>query len=219
DAPLNLLQHERALQLLVAKGDGKAALDAHNRFANTVKEKMPGDPQQFALLSRIALHALQGECAAALPLAATLRNKALARVNRFNLHVELGQLAEAAKLVGKEPTANECLLLHVAHLVKGDAAQAKTWLDKAVPLYQKAGGQERRVAAFLAKGDGITAKDIADFEAPFPDKLPALVAAAAACPAQRDKLLALAEKLNVDRDFPHRFIRSAIAAARKKGTP
>ncbi|MBL7223000.1 MAG: tetratricopeptide repeat protein [Candidatus Brocadiae bacterium] len=219
DAPLNFAQHHRALQLLVAKGNGKAALDAHNRFAKAVKEKMPGDPQQFALLSRMALHTLQGECAAALPLAAKLRNKALARVSGFNLHVELGQLAAAAKLVGEEPTANQCLILHVAHLAKGNAAQAKAWRDKAIPLYKKGGGQERRVAAFLAKGNGITDKDMANFEAPFPDKLPALVAAAAACPAQRDKLLALAEKLNVGIHFPHRFIQSAIAAARKKGTP
>jgi hypothetical protein len=109
------------------------------------------------------------------------------------------------------------VLLHLAWLRQDEADSAQRWLDRAVETYADGTPRLRPVGEILKKGRQVTAEDIVRFDAPFTEKVPALVALAAACEARRAELLDLAEKLNFARAYPHRFLRATIAELRGRG--
>jgi hypothetical protein len=203
------------MEVLIARGDRRAARKAHEAFAGAVRSKAPRDPQQLILHSHLYLLDLDGDANAMLADAGKLRNEEMRKLYMAKGHLAAGRPEEAATWMEKLAERHWLydLLVSVALHAEGIAPAAAEWREKARGKLADGDLGDRMFAEMLGRGaavDPAAAEDVGHTTQTKAVLLVALVQAGA-----DRRLLALAEKLNRRQDSDGRLLRRAIARLRR----
>ncbi len=217
--PLAIEHRIQLPELLAAQEDLHAARREHEAFAEATKKEWLGDPFQRALLARIELLYLEKDFEGLLKACGSLNDKRLAREIAFQAYLELAQPEKAAEAIGRSTAAQagyRSLLLSIACALTGESQKARTWRERAAAQLARLRGESGRVADLLKKGGDVSVEELTAVVTIPAYKAALLVALAESAPGKKAELLALAEKLNYRRLFPHHFLARAVQAMRQQ---
>lgn len=210
--PQDITSHLMLLESLAALGRIDEARAVHQEFARMVQN--PNGTAWLGNQSEWALLYLEGNYPGLLLKAPLLDDPQSRSRAQFEAQLELGQienLSAGSVPRFKRPAQRE-LLLSLAWSQKGDAARAAEARTRAIALLNSGTYHDRRAAELLAAGPDLKAGEGEQLVLDTEMKRILLVALADVCPAHRSPLLAMAEKLNYRREFPHHFLTQTIDA-------
>ena len=208
--PFDLESQQLLLEALAASGRMDEARKAHEQFAAGARG--PDGNRWLANQSEQALLYHEGRFQELLDRAGALNQPEALPKALFEARLELGEienLSTAGLPLTRRPAQVE-LLLSLAWSRKGNAERAAEARARAVALLKTGTQFDRRAAEILAKGPDLGAGEGEQLVVETGMKQILLTALADLCPAQRSSLLALAEKLNYRREFPHQFLKRTI---------
>jgi Flp pilus assembly protein TadD len=214
--PLNIVAQKQLLETLCAAGKDDQAGTVHEAYAQKARE-FASDKFQLGLQSQLQLHYLRGRFDEFQAAARQLHDAREAAEAQFAAALELG----AIENVAPPPNALRALergrwelLLSLAWSGMSDADRSAAARDRAIAVLSSGGRSEREAAEYLKQGTPLAAGTAEKLSLEPETKAVLLVALAELCPGEKAGLLALAEKLNYRRSFPHRFLSRRIAALR-----
>jgi tetratricopeptide (TPR) repeat protein len=216
--PYGIYTVKRLMQVQVALGAVDRAKATQSDYAQRFEQapllaSNTSIGTQAALQSKLALLYLEGDQRGILNECPDFLNPAEAAGETFAAQLELGDLAavETALPMSQDGKVSEdtALLLFLAWSRKGDKEKADEWRKKAVEILWASGEENRRIAPLLESGKaGLD--DLDDMAMSISQKAILLVALADVGEEHRKGFLDLAEKLNTDTYFPHRFLKRTI---------
>jgi tetratricopeptide (TPR) repeat protein len=218
-SPLNMTVMERLMQIQAAQGALDRARETQHSYAEAFSKselaKISGNFADITEQTLLLLHYLENDMQAILNESPGSQNAIHAAAEKFIAHLELGKIVEAeADLAGSRESSEKfpsqsALLLSLAWSRKGNAEKADVWRDKALETMKAGSDEEKRAASILEqkKGD-LEGTNGLSFDMTF--KSVWLAALADVSEEHRGELLDLAEKLNVNTYFPHRFLKHTI---------
>jgi hypothetical protein len=175
---------------------------------------MPNDPGKLVLRSEIELAQRRGNVRKAQRLSRRLPSSRFSDWDTMLMHLELGEMKEAEKLLPEMPpllnVPRLALYFSVAWAEKGDKAKSKDYYEKAIAQLKTRTLEQRELAKLLEKSAEPTILDIRAIALQPEDSLPLLVACAYRFPKHREAYLREAKRLNLPGPFPYWFLKRSI---------
>lgn len=220
ETPLDIGLHLRLLELLVAQGKLGDASRAHQKYVTAFKVHPEGGEgaDMAQKIGWMKLHYLEPNYRRLLADAQDPTLAQLAAGLRFVAHLETGNFAEAAADLESDPNGTDAfdeLYLSIGWRLFGDSAKADEWQEKARRRLAEGLVYEQNIASLLEHPTNVSWDEIDELQTDFGQKAAVLVALAQQSPDKREKLLALAEKLNCERKFPYHFLNRVIEKMRQ----
>lgn len=215
--PLSLPEQQRLLAVLVAAGKRSEAEQAIADFNQRLTTANPTEAPTITRQLRDQWLYLRGDFAALLAATADADESALAR---YWAAFELRQVIQPPLGVDPIPAEHQgysLLCQSLAWAERGDAAGAAEAKTQALELFRAGGGGDRHVANLFDKDDDWTDRDLDHLPLDPTHKCIVLVAMAQDSGGRAARLLALAEKLNFERQFPYYFLKRTIERLRQGG--
>ena len=126
----------------------------------------------------------------------------------FYIHIELDQLDDASQIVleMEEPNSESELSMYLAAQLAGNKSMAQSHLDRAISTLGHGTADARLIANALESGDGDIELLVRVPEYPKSKRI-MMAALAYRIPAERQRLLDLANRLNYNRSHPYRLLK------------
>jgi hypothetical protein len=191
---------------------------SYDDFASRVEQvsRTTSDPtvSQLALRGKISLLYLKGDLEGILEESKAFNlSPELSSAYAYMAHLELGHVSDAESSLTANPDGKipeeSMLLMFLAWSKQKNRERADDWRHKAIEKFRKGQDEFRPVADMLEKGKADL-DELADMPLQARQKSVVLTALAELDKEHRKELLALAEKLDFDTYFPHRFLRKII---------
>lgn len=216
--PQDLRSIQLLLKLLIAAGRG---MDAETEYQAALVRlgQFRTIPEMAALLTRsieIPYLYAKGDFIQLGQKMSQLNDPAQVAETSFALGLETGKLPEVPDSVFAFQKSYWHLLRSLAAKKQGQAEQAALSRKMALEHFKKCGLEQTIVAEILAKPTEVTFEEVQDLLITTTEKAIFLIALAEDAPLIREPCLDLAEKLNVELEFPHHLLKGLIADQRAR---